>query len=401
MRKKIKLTLFSLLFLFTKFSAQPDTMIVFDLITHKIDTVLPVTFNQSITFAKTASAVGILGNQVALSSTPPTSNLFAGSDFSALAKAVSFFNINDYPIRTAVALRTYSNGISSRLCSGMMVAPGFVLSAGHCACISGNFKIYDSVQAIPAYNNGTIPTNIPSSMVKKTYIFKTYYDNTHWDDIALYELKQPIGIQTGWVGIGFNSAPNFITNKVFHKFSYPGAPQPSNPSMVYNGDTLYYNYGYIDETSGNYSINSSSAEGVPGQSGSSFLYTDNADYYSVGVFNFSTNYIHFKINNAVFYQLQNIIVNNPLSVKENKNVFNNVNFYPNPFQGQAVLEFEYNPAEHYVIQITDGLGRTVETINNINNSRVTILQNNLTKGLYFLQLNTKGGYNYNCKIIIN
>ncbi len=401
MIKSIGISILALIFLTVKYKAQPDTMIVFDVLTHNIDTVLPVAFNQSTTFDKTASSLGTLSNPIALILTPPTSNLFNGSSFSALAKAASFFNINDYPVRTAVALRTYSNSISSRLCSGIMVAPRFVLSAGHCACFSGDFKIYDSVQAIPAYNNGNIPSNIPTSMVKKIYIFKTYYDNTHWDDIALYELKQPIGIQTGWVGIGFNSLPNFITNKVFHKFSYPGAPQPSNPGIVYNGDTLYYNYGYINEIQDFYNINSTMAEGVPGQSGSSFLYTDNNEYYSVGVMNFSTQYMHFKITNAVFYQLQNIIVNNPLSVKENKGMISKVNFYPNPFQQQAVLEFDYDPSEKYTVQIKDSFGKTVEIINNINKGYVTVSQNNLSKGLYFLQLNTASGYSYNCKIIIN
>lgn len=401
MIKSVRLSVLALIFLAVKYKAQPDTIIVFDVLTHNIDTVLPVAVNQSITFDKTSSSFGTLGNQVALSITAPTSNLFSGSNFSALAKAASFFNVTDYPVRTAVALRTYSNSISSRLCSGIMVAPGFVLSAGHCACLNGNFKIYDSIQAVPAYNNGSIPSNIPTSMVKRIYIFKTYYNNTNWDDIALYELKQPIGIQTGWVGIGFNLAPTFITNKVFHKFSYPGAPQPSNPGIVYNGDTLYYNYGYINETQNYFSVNSSMAEGVPGQSGSSFLYTDNNEYYSMGVMNFSTQYVHYKITNSVFYQLQNIIVNNPLSVKEKNGMISKVNFYPNPFQEQAVLEFDYDPAEQYTVQIKDGLGNALQTMSNIKNGHLTISRNDLNKGLYFLQLNTASGYKYNCIILIN
>ncbi|MBL7921485.1 MAG: trypsin-like serine protease [Bacteroidia bacterium] len=399
MKKSISLAIFVLLAL--KFKAQPDTLIVYDLNTHNIDTVLPVAFNPAITSDKTSSSLGTLSNPVALSLTPPTSNLFSGANFSALAKAVSFFNLSDYPVRTAVALRTYSNNISSRLCSGIMVAPRFVLSAGHCACLSGSFKIYDSIQAIPAYNNGNIPSNIPASMVKKIYIFKTYYNNTSWDDISLYELNEPIGIQTGWVGIGFNSNSNFTANKVFHKFSYPGAPQPSNPSVVYNGDTLYYNYGYIDESQNYYQINSSAAEGVPGQSGSSLLYTDNNEYYSVGVMNFSTQYMHYKITNPVFYQLKNIIENNPLSVKENKGVIKNINFYPNPFNNKAILEFEYDPAEKYIIQIKDGLGKNVQTISNINSGRIIVSQNELGKGIYILELSTLKGYSYNCKMIIN
>ncbi len=399
MKKSISLVIFVLLAL--KFKAQPDTLIVYDLASHNIDTVLPVTFNQSITSDKTSFSYGTLVNPVPLSLVPPGSNLFNGSSFSALAKASSFFNVTDYPIRTAVALRTYSNGISSRWCSGTMVAPGFVLSAGHCAFFAGNFKACDSMQAIPAYNNGIAQSNIPTSMVKRVYIFKSYYDNKQWDDIALFELKKSIGIQSGWVGIGFDSSPTFITTKVFHKFSYPGAAQPSNPNMVYNGDTLYYNYGYIDEMQGGYVVNSSAAEGVPGQSGSSFLYTDNSDYYSVAVMNFSSLYRHYNITNSVFYQLKNIIVNSPLTVKENKGIINNVNFYPNPFQGNAVLEFDYDPAEKYNVQIKDGLGRIVQTISVINSGHIIVSQNELGKGLYILELSTAKGYNYKSKIIVN
>ena len=88
---------------------QPDTIIVYKLNTQTIDTILPVPFNSTITFNATASSTGSIGNQVSLSLSPPTTNLFSNSNFSDIARAELFYNVVDYPIRTATRLFYYKN----------------------------------------------------------------------------------------------------------------------------------------------------------------------------------------------------------------------------------------------------------------------------------------------------
>src|ERR1051325_8007000 len=77
---------------------QPDTIIEFDVPTQTFDTVLPVSFDTTVTFDKTSFSIGSLGNTVPLSLILPSINLFSGSHFSDLARAELFYNVTDYPI---------------------------------------------------------------------------------------------------------------------------------------------------------------------------------------------------------------------------------------------------------------------------------------------------------------
>jgi hypothetical protein len=248
------------------FHGQADTIIVYDIASHTIDTILPVSYDPSVLFAKTSSNIGTLGNQISLSTNPPTSNLFSGVNFSQLTKAADVFDLTAYPARTAVALRYYRGDSLKTGCSGILVSPNFVLSAGHCVYnYPGHiFSQFDSLKITPAYNNTNEQSGIPSSFAKRIYIFKTYYDQKHWDDISLIELTEPIGLQTGWVGIAYDTDPNNYLNKVFHKFSYPATTSLASPFTVYNGDTLYYNYGNISSAATYIDINSPEATGVRG-----------------------------------------------------------------------------------------------------------------------------------------
>jgi hypothetical protein len=381
------LTLSLLNSLFNKASAQPDTIIAYSINTQTIDTILPVTFNPNNTFDNTQSSVGSLGNQIPLSLTPPTTNLFSNTNFSDIARADLFFNVIDYPARTATRLFYYNNGILFGCCSGIMVSKDFVLTAGHCAyTIFNQTWGYDSMLIVPAYNNGIFQPSLPVSVVEKVYIFKTFYDNNGWDDIALLQLIQPIGQQTGWIGMAFNTDTSFFTGRVFHKFSYPGTVNPFDTTKIYNGDTLYYNYGYINNLPpDNIGINGPQVQGIPGQSGSSLFYTDNIDYYTFGVLNFSTQYRHYKINQNVFYQLKNIIENYATGVTETSAGGNKVNIYPNPFSSYATIQLS-NPVTHANLSLFNATGEVVREIQNISGQEIILAREDLPEGVYFIRL---------------
>jgi hypothetical protein len=379
-----------------------DTIIVYDVITHTIDTIPPVTIDPSITFDHTYSSVGSMGNQAPLSLTPPTTNLFTNSSFSKVARAELLFDVTNYPMRTAAALRTITDGDTAWNCSGIMIAPDYYLTAGHCVYnyfTNLNGFETDSFLIAPGYDNGLYPTSLPTPMADKIYIFKQFYDRKNFLDIALVHLKQPIGHQIGWTGIAFSSDTSYFNGKVFHKFSYPGhAIYPD--TTHYNGDTLFYNYGNITQLSNStdLGVQSGYAEGISGQSGSTFLYTDNIDYYSFGVFNFSLYYRHFQINNHVFYQFKNIMNGGSTGSKDVAQ-YNEAKVYPNPCSSSAVIKLDkaVNKGE---LTINNIYGQQVKHLENISGHSITFFRENLPCGIYIVKLTEDSKTILSAKLVV-
>jgi len=362
-------------------------MIVYDITSQTASVIPPVSFDTTIAFEQTTFSVGSLVNQVPLSLTPPASNLFSGSQFSDIERAELFYNATDYPVRTAIHLFRYKNDTLGGCCSGIMVRKNLVLTAAHCIRTYAGVWTGDSTFVAPAFDNGAIQLNLPNSMVKKYYLFKNYYDGSGAPDIALLELKEPIGEQTGWVGMGFHKDTSFYSNNVFHKLSYPAFVSPFDSTKVYNGDTLYYNYGKISNMGNSLVVNSAQANGIPGQSGSSFFYTDNSNYYSVGVMVFSSHYNHSRISNNVFYQFKNIIDNYATTIPENLSSISPLNIYPNPSSDYITIE-NIPQNKDAILTVYNIHGQSLIQ-QHTNKTSVQLNVSGLSKGLYFVKLNYK------------
>ncbi len=383
-------------------SAQTDTLISFSIITHRIDTILPPVSDTSVTFDYSLPYAGTLGNQAVVNLAPPSSNLFRGSAFTDIYKAQESFDLTDYPVRCAVKLHVYYQEKMSSGCTGMMIGQNFVLTAAHCVYASEKQHwLYDSIRVAPAYNNGHTEICLPVSMVDKYFIPKTFYDNSEWDDIALLQLRQPIGEQTGWVGLAFAEDQDFFTGKVFHKFSYPAVASLIDSSRIFNGDTLYYNYGLIDVLSQrSLGINSPGAVAIPGQSGSSLLYTDNTNWYTFGVLSFANHYRHYRISKGIFYSLKNVIRENEPSSSEFSASADPVVTYNNPFRENISIEFHHSAPGNVLLSINTPLGQVIRIIQNFNGNRITLPRELLSKGLYILQLISEGQIFYSAKMVV-
>jgi hypothetical protein len=312
-----------------------------------------------------------------------------------------FHNVSTYPFRTAIKLFGWKNDSLQHNCSGILISENFVLTSAHCLySISLQGWLYDSLLVYPAYDNGVPNAQLPGSTVEKIYIFKSYFNNSSSDDIALLKLNEPVGQQIGWIGIAFSDDSSYFSDKVFHKLSYPSAPNPLNPSLVYNGDTLYYNYGEIDLIGPFLGLNSSSAIGIQGQSGSSLFYTDNSDYYSFGVFSYSAQYKHYQITNDVFYQLKNIILNNLAGISGSvESHF--LKIYPNPAAKYLFVEFNDPNSFNLTLQLKDITGRIIMVVEDISTNRVKIDIGNLNSGLYFVCVLNENNFIANSRLIIN
>ena len=132
-------------------------------------------------------------------------------------------------------------------------------------------------------------------------------------------------------------------------------------------------------------INSPNANAIPGQSGSSLFYTDNNEYYTFGVLNFSTAYRHYQINQDVFYQLKNILDNYSLSISEVSNLDNTFKLFPNPLTFESTI-ITNKILKEATLEIYNLAGQKIKSIKNISGNTITLHRDNLTNGIYFIRI---------------
>ena len=377
-----------------------DTVIEYNLETLSVIEIFPVPIDTSIHFENTAFSVGLLGNQILLNLSPPTTNLFPGTNFCDIERAAKFHDVTSFPFRTAIKLFGWKDDTLHHNCSGIMVSENFVLTSAHClySFVTQSWQ-YDSMHVWPGYDNGIPNEQLPASTVEKIYVFKSFLNKPLSNDIALLKLKKPIGQQIGWIGIAFSEDTIFFSEKVIHKLSYPSAPNPINPSLVYNGDTLYYNYGWIDVIGPYLGLMSTSAVGIPGQSGSSLFYTDNTEYYSFGVFSFASQYKHYQFTNKSYSQFKSIILTNPSGIFET-DVKNFLKISPNPAGKFCYVESTEPVHSGMTLQIMDVYGRVKMMSGNISTNRVRVDLENLKSGIYFINVLINNNVHSGSKLII-
>lgn len=412
--KKITILAFLVLIVKIGFSQQVDTIVMYDYKTKIVSYIDPVEVDTNKIFDHTPHNFGSLGNVTDLFTELPTDSLFEGVSFTKPQPAQQFYNLTDYPVRTAVKIFGYNADTLKQVCSGMLVGESFVITAAHCAferykpdsLLNRPLK-YDSLYIVPAFDNGVHQEELPISTVEKAFIFKSFYNDKNFDDYALLKLEKPVGSIVGYTSIAYNNDLEYYNNRIFHKFSYPSKVSTFDSTLVYNGDTMFYNYGagltlLNDSRSCYIEIKSKDAGGVRGQSGSTYLYTNNIDeYYNFGTATWAHNYKHYRITPKVFYQLKNIIdsyslVSNTALQKDNSFIL-----YPNPTRDKAVLAF-YNLQNNKIhCKLFNLIGKQVFNKLSVEKDRLVIQKGDTPAGIYFIHLYRDEQLQFTAKLIFS
>ncbi|MCD4793327.1 MAG: T9SS type A sorting domain-containing protein [Bacteroidales bacterium] len=151
--------------------------------------------------------------------------------------------VNDpslYPYCLTVKMyMTFPNG-AQYVGSGTLIHSKFVITAGHCVYSHSDGGWATSITVIPGYNNGNIPYGVSNSTYLYSWTGWTQSGGTGWEwDMAYIQLDRNIGGVTGWTGFGYNDNNSFFTSNTFNNPGYPAA-------SPYNGEYMYYWYGYYD-----------------------------------------------------------------------------------------------------------------------------------------------------------
>jgi hypothetical protein len=212
------------------------------------------------------------------------------------------------------------------------------------------------------------------------------------------QLGQEDFLKTGWVSIGFNAVDSSLLDGIFYRFSYPAITIPFIDPNIYNGDTLYYNYGVADLANEHF-LGISNTSGLPGESGSSLVKVVNNDFYtSYGVSSFSSNLLHSRFTNWKYFAFKSIIINDiGLGITENGKE-NITTVFPNPTSGYLTVICQDNQIIKR-IDIFDVNGRKVmEKI--VSSNQISLDLSGLPMGLYLLIADT-GNHKIVKKIIKN
>lgn len=351
-------------------SGLADTLYIENINSHKIAD------QTSYYIGKYSNLLNVLEDDIGQSPSYP------GNNFTIKQKAQNFYDLTSFPLRTSIKIFKVEDGISSQKCSGFMVSSQHVLTAWHCTVKYReiDFPHCDSLWVSPAFDNGELNSYFGSAKVRRVYVYCSKAPGFEYD-FALLELDKPIGIETGWIGFGYNDKDEFFNDKIFYKFSYPGISDESYDRYdlrEFNGDTLYFNYGLIDIITPYYfSVNG--AYGIPGESGSCLFGVENEEkYISYGVLSMSHNLMHSRIRKEVFYPFKEIIESYTQNIEDDTEIY----LYPNPVID--LLSYRFPFSADFTIQLFNVNGQKIYEEQKMKSSFGEVDLSSFPKGTYIL-----------------
>jgi len=312
-------------------------------------------------------------------------DLVPSTKFSKPQVASDIFDLNNYPVSSAVKLFSTSNGGRRDLCSGVMVSDRHVLSSAHCVLEAYTTNVNTTeVEATIYYDVSIDIERTYSSRVAKMY-FLEGWNISYGEDMALLELEENIGTISGWMSIGYNEDDDFFIDRHLHKLSYPAYNTPFN-DYPYNGDTLFYSHGDIDFVNDNFLGIVGHISGVGGESGSAiFDHIESERCVAYGVLTWLGNYSHSRFNKERYYAFTDVLKSDVSTPTTEVSVGVNINLYPNPASHEIHLEIDQKLPQSAMVNIYNVQGHRLYQ-GSLDGLETHININNLPKGTHFLHI---------------
>jgi len=315
--------------------------------------------------------------------------------FTNLQPADQLSGFGSYPITTIVKLYlTFYNpstgGYSYMTCSGAIINPGFVITAGHCIKSNTDPSYVVACTVMPEYNMGSQPFG--QTTTTNWYSFTQWTNNGNWDyDMAILSLSSPIGNSTGWLGWGYNANNSFFTSSsnTFHSFGYPGRDDFGNP-VFEQGERMYYMNGYMDNWQSTNTMCHNNI-GYHGQSGSALYYKDGSNNrYVYGVLSHGNGTTppyytcHCRMDASMFNYFSSIIP--ATSVIENYNSTKQILVYPNPSSDKFKIDFSEIFYKKITLQVFNNIGQLITEKSILQNEPITTIDlTTFSTGVYFIK----------------
>lgn len=387
MFKRVYFIFLSLLIANQCFS-QIKPFIEYNFTNKQYDTLPIINTNLSITKEKTPFYFGRNSLVDTLEMQLPTTNTYPLSQFTLPKPASSRYNVSAFPIRTAVKINNYLNDSVVGSCSGTMISKKHVLTISNCFIQLFKDSIFlDSIKACPAFDNGGPNPSFPCTKISKAYFPENF--DIAFENWGVLELEDTIGMETGWVSIGFNQNDSQLMNGTFYKFSYPVGTFPSD-TITYSEDTMYFGFGEINQISRD-EIRVLSGRAIPGEGGSSLLKISNfQDYTAYGTSVFAIDIQQARFKNWGYFAMKSIIENDLVtSIEELKNFAGNSNeltVYPNPANEFLLLQLKTPNFQNLEYQLFDSSGKKLleGVLKNEQENRIQIAS--LKNGFYILKV---------------
>lgn len=177
-----------------RLAGAPDRLVSYDLASGQ-ETVLTAPSNIPMPSTELVMPAGEpAGSPDPLNSTSP--DAITPTSFSALQRVVT---PSAYP--TSASVRLFADFGQQRFsCSGALIVPRYVLTAGHCIhMLSRGWAT--SVVVIPAYENGYEPFGHARVTNLYSWAAWTQSEDFNWD-MGYLRLDRPVGAIAGWLGYG-------------------------------------------------------------------------------------------------------------------------------------------------------------------------------------------------------
>lgn len=388
-----RLFLYSALVATPWLAAQDNRILVRDVLSAEVDTIAAAPFPDLVSDFM-PSHTGTMPGVVSLPDlTAPIG--FTGSSLMRPPHAVDTYTLTDYPVRAAGGLREVGGPFTGHRCSAQLVAPRFVLTAAHCVRTLQGDWLPGALEMMPVFDQG-LPSALPSSRALRYYV-----PEQTSKDYALVELEDPIGAELGWVGLGYSMAPDHFEGRIVHKFSYPSDTSYLDPSLIYNGDTLYtLSTPMVRTSAGNTAFAGVTGwSAILGESGSGVWLADGDSYHVLGVLAFANGFRHMLLDPGTFHQFRVVIEGDAVSINDPEAVLPTVRIHPNPMRTQSTVELIGAAGQAYELRIMDLSGRTVRSINFIGAS-CTIDRGGLAPGTYVVCAGGSHGAKVTARLVV-